>query len=355
MMRNKLCWLVCLLSLSGVLPVCAQDAAEEVERVRTRIVVVDALVQDKKTGEPLRGLTLPDFEILDEGKPRTLTYFSRAGDARPRPLALVLVLDLEPYGTGEHLQRPEILQSLRAALEKLGPQDEVALVGDFLGMDYEILSGFTSDRAQTSAALATVPQFVRPRNGSGKKSHDDFHSTLKEVTRLMTTARPNSQGVIVHLSNMLFPILHEERSQIATNLNRGGVTYHALTYQPDKFQKVLTAIVKPVGMLLRASFTGTPGYLARRTGGEALRVPDPGEYGAALENIIGKLSARYSLGFTLKEDERDDGQMRRLEVRLSRSARDRIGRDRKLTISAREGYFVPLSSANLPRGISALR
>ena len=109
-----------------------QDPKEDIVRVRTLVVFVDTLVKDKKTGAPVADLTSENFEVLADGKLRTLSYFSRAGAGRRRPLALLLVLDLVARDTGEYLRRAEVLESLSRALKKLSPEDEVA-VGASLG------------------------------------------------------------------------------------------------------------------------------------------------------------------------------------------------------------------------------
>src|SRR2546421_9274452 len=79
----------------------AQESKDDLVRVRTRVVFVDTLVQDKQTGAPVADLTRANFEILADGKPRTLSYFSRAAEGHRRPLALLLVLDLVARDTGE--------------------------------------------------------------------------------------------------------------------------------------------------------------------------------------------------------------------------------------------------------------
>ena len=52
-------------------------APEEVVRIRTRVVFIDALVKDAKTREPVRDLAAENFRVLDEGRPRALSYFTR--------------------------------------------------------------------------------------------------------------------------------------------------------------------------------------------------------------------------------------------------------------------------------------
>src|ERR1043166_4639952 len=97
-----LLWLVSL--FYSPIPNRAQDLREDTVRVRTRVVFVDTLIQDKKTGAPVADLTRENFEVLADGQPRKLSYFSRAGEGRRRPLALLLVLDLVGRDTGEYLR-----------------------------------------------------------------------------------------------------------------------------------------------------------------------------------------------------------------------------------------------------------
>ena len=76
----------------------AQEVADTI-RVKTRVVFLDALVKDKRTGAPIADLQPDNFEVLDDGNKRPISYFTRDGQAR-KPLALVLVLDLRDDGAG---------------------------------------------------------------------------------------------------------------------------------------------------------------------------------------------------------------------------------------------------------------
>jgi len=67
------------------------------------------------------------------------------------------------------------------------------------------------------------------------------------------------------------------------------------------------------------------------------------DYGAGLQRIIGNLTARYSLGFALAEDENDDGRVHALEVRVN--VRDEKGKSRKLQVSSRQGYYMSSTEA----------
>jgi VWFA-related protein len=147
--------------LSGSTSVSAQEVADTI-KVDTRVVFMDALVKDKRTGVPIADLKPENFEVFDDGNPRTISYFTREGQAR-KPLALVLILDLRDSGAGRYLKRPEVLKIVADELAKLSPQDEVAILAmDINGEDEKRLwlSGFTRDPAQLVAALARAPQFI---------------------------------------------------------------------------------------------------------------------------------------------------------------------------------------------------
>src|SRR5918995_586325 len=148
-----------LLLIIGTLSSFSIDAqeVEDTIKIKTRVVFLDALVKDKKTNLPISNLTPENFEVLDDGKLRSISYFTREGQAR-KPLALILILDLRADGAGRFLKRPEILKAMEDELAKLPPGDEVAiLVIDLFEDDERLwLTEFTHGRATLAAALARV-------------------------------------------------------------------------------------------------------------------------------------------------------------------------------------------------------
>src|SRR6185295_2961271 len=126
----------------------------------------DALVKDKKTNLPISNLTTENFQVLDNGKPRNISYFTREGQAR-KPLALILILDLREDGAGRFLKRTEILKAMEDELAKLPPGDEVAIMAMDMAEDEERfwLTDFTNDRTKLVAALARVPGLCGPNSG----------------------------------------------------------------------------------------------------------------------------------------------------------------------------------------------
>ena len=85
MYRNS-CLLLPYHAALGFVSINAQEV-EDTIKIKTRVVFLDALVKDKKTNSPISNLTTENFEVLDDGKPRSISYFTREGQAR-KPLAL---------------------------------------------------------------------------------------------------------------------------------------------------------------------------------------------------------------------------------------------------------------------------
>lgn len=391
----------------------AQEVDETI-RIKTRVVFLDALVKDKKTNLPISNLSSENFAVLDEGKPRNITYFGREGQAR-KPLALVLILDLRADGAGRFLKQTEILKSMENELAKLPPGDEVAILAmDMNNEDEERLwlTEFTNDRAKLAAALARVPamcvshegapastaseakaaptpaetapvegkpddiietETIRGKNGAvitrstrrdgrvnvSRKNKDgdvtidmgdiyDMAAAVKDATRKAAELRPNSQISIVWVSDGIAPIFFEDRDATEQILIRDNVIFSSLTVELRTLFKFLMPIGKPIAGWMGLSLYGSAKYLAQRSGGEAVKVGRVKDYGAGLSRIIGNLTARYSLGFALAEEENDDGRMHSLEVRVN--AKDEKGKTRKLQVSSRQGYYM---SSTAPKDAAA--
>src|SRR5215207_5880416 len=156
------CLLLAIIAALASFSINAQEV-EDTIKIKTRVVFLDALVKDKKTNAPISNLTPENFEVLDDAKPRSLSYFTREGQAR-KPLALILILNLREDGAGRFLKRPEILKAMEDELAKLPAGDEVAIMAMDIGEDEESvwLTEFTNDRAKLAAALARVPSMCGP-------------------------------------------------------------------------------------------------------------------------------------------------------------------------------------------------
>lgn len=400
-MFRKFLLLIIIATLAS-LSINAQEV-EDTIKIKTRVVFLDALVKDKKTNLPISNLTTENFEVLDNGKPRDISYFTREGQAR-KPLALILILDLREDGAGRFLQRTEILKAMEDELAKLPAGDEVAIMAMDISEDADRvwLTEFTNDRAKLAAALARVPEMCKPdgevlerttpkiegegkpddivqtetirgKNGTvitrttrrdGKvnvkrtdkdgnvtveiNAYYDIPAAVKEAARKAEELRPNSQPSIVWVSDGIAPIFFEDRDATEQILIRNNVIFNSLTVELRTLFKFLLPVGKPIAGWMGLSLYGSAKHLAQRSGGEAVKVGRVKDYGTGLSRIIGNLTARYSLGFALAESEVDDGHMHNLEVRVK--AKDDKGKNRKLEVSSRQGYYM---SSTVPKEAAA--
>jgi hypothetical protein len=227
---------------------------------------------------------------------------------------------------------------MASALAKLPPEDELAVMFSSWGglVSPQTLLPFTHDRSQISTALANMPSFTRPVSTDTSRNSSQ---TLKEA--LVTTAaeRPHFQVAVIMITDSVYQMTTVERDEMAASLLKNNVTLNALVTGTDKFFLFSYPFLKPASGVLGVSLYGVPSYLAQQTGGEEVRLRKPQDYGAALEQVIGDLSSRYSLGFTLADDEPDDGRLHNLKLKVT--ARDSSGKERKLTVITRKGYYVP--------------
>ncbi len=339
--------------LCSPVPNRGQGPKEDIVRVRTRVVFVDTLVKDKKTGAPVADVTRESFEVLADGKPRTLSYFSRAGEGRRRPLALILVVDIVANDANQDLRRAEVLESLAEALKKLAPEDELAVTANLggPGAPLKTLTDFTRDRTKMTEALAAVRSLPMPQPSW---YHEELENIAAKVERA-AAERPDSQVIVVTLSPVVWPMRAADRDKIAARFIRANALFSPLIrdagngtvhmkHVPGKYPLPPRPIFDAIGRLVGTDIYA-PGHIAEQTGGEASAVHQPEDYGEALEKLIASLAARYNLGFTLRENEQDDGRMHKLEVRTK--VRDAKGKERKLVVRARRGYYMKMQEVRV--------
>lgn len=167
----------------------------------------------------------------------------------------------------------------------------------------------------------------------------DLAGAAHTAAELALKERPDSQAALVWISDGLVPVFYVERDVAVAELTKANVIFSALVTDMKLGFKLFKPILKPLGNWAGMSIYDSAQHVAKETGGEALGVNRPADYASGLNKIIGNLTGRYSLGFTLAETEQDDGQMHQLEVRVR--ARDAKGKERRLQVVSRHGYFMP--------------
>lgn len=339
-----------LASLSTSTRMRPQTMPSEVPTVRTfvRTVDVDVMVQEKRTRLPVSGLTQDAFQILDNGAPQRINYFSYR--QRSRPLALMLVIDVDiPYYRPEFYS--EVLAAaLRSSLSRLKPDDAVGvMVQSTLRHDelatpegYVLLQPLTTDREQVVAALEKLAIWVRTRPADfgipGFPKNDAALQTVASLLAATEASQRSSQSsrtVVVYIGPNIFGTDHvmsfdHGMKQLADSgatvfgVDTGG---KGLEYAISKAATISTPMMNPI------TRTRAIEHASRVTGGEIVEVVGS-DYGAALSRVLGDLEARYSLGFVPRVI---DGKQHRIEVRVTPPGA--TGRADKLIVHARQGYL----------------
>ncbi len=371
-------FLTVLMSAAALLCVAVQSRAqqpEETVRINTRVVFVDTLVKDKKTNQPVKNLARENFQVLDDGKPRTLSYFTTEANRRKRPLALVLVLDMSSDAI-IYLQKPEVIEGIIASLAKLQPDDEVAVMQVWyepqpafftFQIKSKMIEPLTRDRAKTSAALRSAQEFAvqnwpqvkqlfsfkemwkaqlkQPLETTAMANDPtpapmftvapDFEDVLKTAPFLATNERTQSQVAVAQISDDLDEDSLKKSAESARALIGAGVIVSSVNVERTLMGKMINVFGSILAPVFRSRFH-LSSYLSKQTGGVSANVGNAEEFAKAFDEIIGGLNASYSLGFTLGENEMADKRLHRLQVLVK--ARDVQGKARKLVVSARQGY-----------------
>ncbi len=159
--------------LLPALPAVAQDSPLPdlfSEAIDVRVVNVEVVVTDRE-GNRIRGLTANDFELLVDGEPAPIAYFTEIdeGIVRAAPPTGVEIAEAIPaLHTGEEVgtnflvfiddffsirqHRDGVLRRLEEDLAQLGPADRVAAVASD-GANVTLLTGWTNSGDEIRAAL----------------------------------------------------------------------------------------------------------------------------------------------------------------------------------------------------------
>ncbi|MGE3467948.1 MAG: VWA domain-containing protein [Pyrinomonadaceae bacterium] len=151
---------------------------DEVIRVETDLVLHDYLVTDPK-GNVITGLRKGDFVVSEDGVTQNVEIFSSSTN-RSVPRSIVLIID------GGLNQLPYLqmsVESAKALVDKLGPQDKLAIVTAFGKLERD----FTADKAQLKATLDFVEKQGRElRVWVGRRMKSEELEKLQTLEKFKT-------------------------------------------------------------------------------------------------------------------------------------------------------------------------
>jgi Ca-activated chloride channel family protein len=256
-----------------------------------------------RSGQPVRGLTVGDFTIVnDHGSREEIVTFG-GGDL---PISSVLLLDASASMAGEPLQAA--MQGVQRFVERTKDEDEtmVAFFSDrLLGA-----TTFHADDAALQQALGSI------QATGGTAVNDHMYYALNRLQPRL------GRRVIVLLSDGL---------DVSSKLDMEEVLWRARRSQAMIYWLRLGATGRgneaPLySTIWRNSAQNASGYEAlvqavTESGGRILDIGSVGDIDNAFRRVIDELRAQYVLGFHPR-DARNDGSWRELKLRVDRDRVD---------------------------------
>ena len=247
-----------------------QLPAPPVIRTETRLVLVDAVVTDKK-GQYLPDLTLKDFKVWEDNKEQKLTTFSFGADpAAPADNQRRYIVLFFDNASTNFTEQAQARQAAAKFIESNAGADRVMAVANF-GGSLQISQNFTGDIDKLKAAVSGVKSSsvttarepgVRGLGGSGIASFgaNNMLYALRDMAKNLGEI-PGRKSLILFTSG--FPMTTDVRSWANATIdacNKANVAIYPID--------VRGLSTNAPGLDIMTSPTG-----GRRGGGAALREP----------------------------------------------------------------------------------
>ena len=284
----------------------ALHAQQAVFTSRIDLVHVGVTVLDRD-GNLVTDLTRDDFEVLEDGRPQQVRYFSvgLASDAEDIPLHLGLLLDMSSsMERNDRFQKTAAIRFLNtltyAADMTLVDFDTEVRVGRYGQEDFgRLIERIRGRRPEGYTALY---------DALGVYLDGAFEQDGRKVLVLYTDGEDTRSRLSIRDARYL--------------LRASDVTVYAIGFQADLRSRARQRQRMRLGQL--TGITGGTAYFPRSL--DAIE--------EIYTSIVDELDARYSLGY-VSTNTRRDGTWRELEVRLRDDRADL--RDARLRV--REGYY----------------
>ena len=298
-------WLAIVAAFVFLAPAALQ-AQRPLFTSRIDLVHLGVTVLDRD-GKLVTGLTRDDFEVLEDGEPQEVRYFSvgLASDVETIPMHLGLLLDMS--GSMEQNDRFQKTAAIRF-LNTLTYAADMTLV-DF---DAEVRVGRYGQED-----FGRLIERIRGRRPQGLTALYDalgvyLDGAFEQEGRKVLVLYTDGEDTRSRLS------LRDARDL----LRASDVTVYAIGFQRNLRGRARQRQRMRLGQL--TELTGGASYFPRSM--DALE--------EIYESIVEELDARYSLGF-ISTNTRRDGSWREIEVRL-RPGRAEL---RRAKVRVREGYY----------------
>jgi VWFA-related protein len=296
-----------------------QDDQEKVPTFRKSVNLVNVYftVKDKR-GALMPNLAKDQFELLEDGKPQTIKFFSALSD---QPLTIGLLID-SSYSMNRTLPEEKVVAG--GFLQKvLTPKDlafvisfdvSVDLLQDLTGSMHLLRTGLDKARINTNTVGMTPmgnPGPVPTASGQNKG------------TLLFDAAYLASDEVLSKQSGRKAMIILTDGDDVGSKMRLRDAIEAAQKADVIAYVLLITDPGFP-------SNYGDMNKLTEQTGGRVIEVRNPDKLDKAFSEIAAELRSQYSLGFT-SNNPHNDGKFRKLEVKSKDGYK----------VQARKGYYPP--------------
>jgi VWFA-related protein len=277
-------------------------AAQRPIRVAVDLVHFGVAVTDRK-GEPITGLTIDDFEVVERGTKQQVKFFAEGDAATAPPLHLGFLLDAS--GSME-----QDIRDVRTAAIKFLNQTDYAVDVTLVDFDTEVrVTRYSGDD------YPRLIERIRMRKPGGFTA---FYDALGVYLR--GAGDQAGQKILV-----VYTDGGDTRSSIhagdVTELLKGSdVTMYSLGYLQHQTSSARTSAQMELQRF------------SAMTGGQAFFPTSIKELDSLYDRIQREIAARYTLGY-VSTDERRNGAWREVEIKLKRP--DLKG----AKVRTRPGYF----------------
>ncbi|HEX5081696.1 MAG TPA: VWA domain-containing protein [Blastocatellia bacterium] len=285
----------------------APEPKEEIFRFNSNLVAVPVSVTDVE-GNPVRNLTVEDFQIEEEGVQQQLEPLGEPGKT---PLEMALLFDVSRSVRNRFDFEKETAG--RFLKEILKPGDAVSIFS--IGTTPKL----SVQRTENADAAVAATAAIEPTEDATAF----FDTVVKASQHLNDSSNPNIRRVMVVISDG--EDTNSERFHLPEakrELQRADTIFYA---------------INPSGPSIRLNKISTKGHdgmvsLATETGGVAFLPDKLGDLTKVFSQIVAELQAQYLLGY-YSSNEATDGKYRRITVRVPKRT--------DLRIRARAGYYAP--------------
>jgi Ca-activated chloride channel family protein len=258
-------------------------------RVESRLVPLALNVVDEH-GAPVGGLTVDQFELMEDQKPQRIAVFEKESTT---PLSIVLAIDAsESVLTDERLEKEAAKKFARSLVR---PQDEIDLM-DFADNVREIVS-FTNDLSRFEQGLGRI---VR---GDATALYDAIYLASE---RLRDTRTDNGRRrVLVLITDGDDTTHHGSYGSALEQAQRAGAMVYAL-------------IVVPIASDAGRNTGGEHALIqmANDTGGKFYYVENRNDLAPAFQHVSEDLRTQYTLAYYAPQHGGDRNGFRHIQLQL---------------------------------------